>query len=46
MDYGVEVTAVAAVVVEAAVAAVVVAAVVGNEQSLLNALAIEPLKTR
>ena len=30
---------------EDAVAAVVVAAVVGNEQSLLNALAIDPFKT-
>ena len=30
---------------EAAVAAEVVAAVVGNEQSLLNALAIDPFKT-
>ena len=30
---------------EAAVAAVVVAAVVGNDQSLLNTLAIDPFKT-
>ena len=45
MDYGVNMAAVAAVVEEAVVAAVVVAAVVGNDQSLLNVLAIEPLKT-
>ena len=32
-------------VVEAAVAAVVVAAVVGNDQSLLNTLEIDPFKT-
>ena len=30
---------------EAAVAVVVVAEVVGNDQSLLNALAIDPFKT-
>ena len=35
----------AAVVEELAVVAAVVAAVVGNEQSLLNVLAIEPPKT-
>ena len=35
----------AAVVEGAVVAAAVVAAVVGNEQSLLNVLAIEPPKT-